>query len=716
MASIIIDRRDGLSSASAIKGPCRVATTANVVLAGLQTIDGVALVEGDRILCKDQTDARDNGIRIASTGNWERSADFRNNRDISSGTQVYVTHGTVSANRWYGLTSANPVSVGTTNLTFVLSDNLAAAEAAEAAAEAAAASINYRSYTTLAIAQAAAIPASVKRISTQFHTPLYAVPSTLAGGAHYRRVSLADLTSYPTQSYFRSADRFMLDETTDATNGGYWVIDETEVDWRMLSVKADNSTDDTAACQAAMDFVGLSPSVRKLIMFGTCRVSKLTLSVGRPLVVEGVGCMLVGNAAVATTCVLEIKAPDCTTLGSITANAVYSSNYECAIWIWHETQMQFCDFHGLVANNAQIGFRIGSASYPASILSENVLHGPETSGCPYAVQVIGGETYLTIDNPKLSADSFGGDAAWLAKPKCAIQNYGANVTVTGGECLITTDTSTALFLFLPVDRGGGRIEWGSLIVDTVACETGAPLCVIDDAGVTISSPYNKRGMVSFSSCYGYHSQDLAAFIYVTDGYDDYLNVDNLNFWHDGATRTQANIFCEGGSLCEITQRGEFGSGFQTGLAGIQGGRVNFGKRDVVRVKKLNGQAFTAASGPEVCLFQTVDSSGDKARWSSTYNAATGTITVPDGGWEDVTAFITCRVTDMVSGSTRLLLNGNELVRTYFSTACSQICHSLGNLAAGTTLKVDIDIDTNTTAIALDDFNVFCISAKRGTAA
>lgn len=259
MVSVTIDRRDGLNSAAAIKGPCRVATTANITLTGLQTVDGVALAEGDRVLVKNQTDARDNGIRIASAGNWERSADFRNSRDVVTGTQVYVTHGTVSAERWYGVTTANPISIGTSSIAFTLSDNLAAAAAAADDAEASAAAINYRSYTTLAIAQAAEIPASVKRISTQFHTPNYAVPSTLAGGAHYRRVSLADLTGYPTQSYFRSVDRFMLDETTDVTNGGYWVIDEAEITPEMLGSlgNGDSANDDSAIITAAAQTMSL---------------------------------------------------------------------------------------------------------------------------------------------------------------------------------------------------------------------------------------------------------------------------------------------------------------------------------------------------------------------------------------------------------------------------------------------------------------------------
>ena len=68
MTSIMIDRTDGLSSAAAIKGPCHVATTTNISLYGLQTIDGVSVVSGDRVLVKDQTAAYENGIYICDTG------------------------------------------------------------------------------------------------------------------------------------------------------------------------------------------------------------------------------------------------------------------------------------------------------------------------------------------------------------------------------------------------------------------------------------------------------------------------------------------------------------------------------------------------------------------------------------------------------------------------------------------------------------------------
>jgi hypothetical protein len=117
VTSIQIDRTDGLSSSTAIKGPCRVATTANITLAGEQTIDGVAVVTDDRVLVKDQTNGVDNGIWKVSTGVWSRAKDFSSNRDVKTGTMVNVTSGTAGAGQWQ-ISTTGDISVGTTNIAF----------------------------------------------------------------------------------------------------------------------------------------------------------------------------------------------------------------------------------------------------------------------------------------------------------------------------------------------------------------------------------------------------------------------------------------------------------------------------------------------------------------------------------------------------------------------------------------------------------------------
>lgn len=112
------DAISGGGQALAFKAPVRAATTANITLSGLQTIDGVSLAAGDRVLVKNQSLAVDNGIWIVSTGAWTRATDMDSNRDLVKGTRVAVTDGTVNATTSWQVTAANIIEVGTDDITF----------------------------------------------------------------------------------------------------------------------------------------------------------------------------------------------------------------------------------------------------------------------------------------------------------------------------------------------------------------------------------------------------------------------------------------------------------------------------------------------------------------------------------------------------------------------------------------------------------------------
>lgn len=123
MTSPSTDRLFGSNSSLAIKAPCRVATTAAITLSGEQTIDGVAVVTGDRVLVKNQTSGVDNGIYISDTSTWQRSPDFDGSRDVATGTLVKVNSGTVGQGFYY-VTTTGTIIVGTTSLTLELATNV----------------------------------------------------------------------------------------------------------------------------------------------------------------------------------------------------------------------------------------------------------------------------------------------------------------------------------------------------------------------------------------------------------------------------------------------------------------------------------------------------------------------------------------------------------------------------------------------------------------
>lgn len=113
-----IDRRYGVAEGVAVKAPCVCATTANITLAGTQTIDGVAVVADDRVLVKDQTTGSQNGIYDVSSGNWTRAKDFDGAYDIVQGTRVWVNSGSISANTEYVVTTSGTITIDSTSIAF----------------------------------------------------------------------------------------------------------------------------------------------------------------------------------------------------------------------------------------------------------------------------------------------------------------------------------------------------------------------------------------------------------------------------------------------------------------------------------------------------------------------------------------------------------------------------------------------------------------------
>lgn len=104
-------------ASAAIKAPVDTETTANITLSGLQTVNGVVLAAGDRVLVKDQTDQKENGIWVVDTSAWERASDWDGARDATNGTVVIVARSTIVA-LWQMTTTSDPFIPGEHNCTF----------------------------------------------------------------------------------------------------------------------------------------------------------------------------------------------------------------------------------------------------------------------------------------------------------------------------------------------------------------------------------------------------------------------------------------------------------------------------------------------------------------------------------------------------------------------------------------------------------------------
>jgi len=95
-----------------------VATTANIALAGLQTIDGVAVPAGARVLVKNQTVAKDNGIYLAASTVWTRAPDADINAEVTSALLTSVEQGASQADTRWQLITDGLIVLGSTALTF----------------------------------------------------------------------------------------------------------------------------------------------------------------------------------------------------------------------------------------------------------------------------------------------------------------------------------------------------------------------------------------------------------------------------------------------------------------------------------------------------------------------------------------------------------------------------------------------------------------------
>jgi hypothetical protein len=108
---------DSVAQGLSVKTAVKVATTANITLSGTQTIDGVAVSAGDRVLVKNQSTSSENGAYDVAAGAWSRSTDSDTGTELVNAFYFVQSGTTLQATGWVQSTPG-PITLGSTSLVF----------------------------------------------------------------------------------------------------------------------------------------------------------------------------------------------------------------------------------------------------------------------------------------------------------------------------------------------------------------------------------------------------------------------------------------------------------------------------------------------------------------------------------------------------------------------------------------------------------------------
>lgn len=189
------------------------ATTANITLSAPQTIDGIAVTAGQRVLVKNQTIAGQNGIYVVAAGAWTRATDLDVWSEVN-GTYTLVRSGTVNALTGWVAQGVTSGVIGTDVITWIQFNAVPSVSSGQ---------LVYETRTAL---MAAGVPGSINWVQTLG----YAAVGDL-GGATYKRVG--SMPTHPAR--IQSGD------------GAWWEIRNTTLLPEMLGAIGNGTTDDSTA-------------------------------------------------------------------------------------------------------------------------------------------------------------------------------------------------------------------------------------------------------------------------------------------------------------------------------------------------------------------------------------------------------------------------------------------------------------------------------------
>jgi hypothetical protein len=101
------------------KPSVRLVSTSNITRAGLQTIDGIALLAGERILLVGQSAASENGVYVVAAGAWTRAVDADSASEITPGAFWFIEEGNTYGRSQWRCNNTGTITIGSTAITIV---------------------------------------------------------------------------------------------------------------------------------------------------------------------------------------------------------------------------------------------------------------------------------------------------------------------------------------------------------------------------------------------------------------------------------------------------------------------------------------------------------------------------------------------------------------------------------------------------------------------
>lgn len=118
-AGTVANRLAAISTSGTFyKQSARAVSTSNITLSGTQTIDGVSVIAGDRVLVAGQSTAANNGVYVVASGAWARASDF----DIAGefpGSVIRVLEGNNNQKTQWSNGNTNSITLNTTAISFL---------------------------------------------------------------------------------------------------------------------------------------------------------------------------------------------------------------------------------------------------------------------------------------------------------------------------------------------------------------------------------------------------------------------------------------------------------------------------------------------------------------------------------------------------------------------------------------------------------------------